>query len=234
MKKAFILIVFILATACFNPSVAQEPPTDIMNSLPDFFPGICSAKNDEVASYAKMLKTFTDNVTKSLDLLADIKQKAMRTSKINANADTKALQKEYDKVNGLLTLSKDFSSEFDKAIHNDAEKTMNFDMNAVNLKASQTDDWKELERLSNEPLKIRTNYCQASSPNYFDLLTGQRAMLKKNINNLVYASDLNQKIKCKMLGYTYFPELSYEEAYILILDHLNNMYLYLSLAPGNE
>lgn len=234
MTRIMISLLIVLTTACFSPSSAQEQPTDLMNTLPELFPGICSAKNTEVASYAKMLKKYSENVSKSLDLLSDLKAKAMRSSKINANVDTRALQKELDKVKGSLALLMDCGAAFNKAMHNDAEVKMNAEMDAVNLKAKQTDDWKELERLSIETVKIRTEYCEVSSPHYFELLTQQRAMLTQNISNLVYASDLKQKIDCQLLGYTYFPELSFEDAYILLLDHLNNMNLYLSFAPGNE
>jgi hypothetical protein len=233
MKKTILSIFLVLATAYFNILAAQEPPTDIMNRLPDFFAGICSAKYDEVATYSKMLGAFTEDVNDNLELLRVLREKAIKNAKINSNVDTKALEKEYDKVKSSLNL-KDYSIRFDNAIHTDAEKKMNAEIEANIQKQGQTDDWKVMEKLSNELIKYRADYCMTSSPHYYELLTEERAMLKQNISNLIYASDLDQKMKCKLLGYTYFPELSYEEAYLHILDHLKNMNMLLSLFPGND
>lgn len=234
MRKSILSIIFALLTIFSSHLVAQEPPTDIMNKLPDFFNGICLAKNSEVQSYAKLLTAVSEGIHENLESLAELKLKAQQTSKINPNADVEVLQLEYEKSKSALTLSRDFGIEFDKAIHNEAEIHMKAEMEENALKAQHASNWEELERLGNEVVKIRTDYCMVSGPHYLDLLSEQRSVLEVNINQLVHVSALEQKIKCKRFGCTYFHELSYENAYLFILDHLENMHNLLYLAPGNE
>lgn len=232
MKKttACIFLVFV----AINFLAAQEKPTDTMNQLPDFFPEICSAKNNEVQGYAKELGAFTENVHKNFELLSDLKTKAQNTVKANPNANVKALQQEFEKAKKSLSISKDFKAEFDKVLHNEAEIRMNVEMEENLKQQQQTSDWQKMEQLGNQLVKIKADYCNATSRRYIELLVEQRAMLKVNLNQMVIVSDLNQKINCKLFGYTYIPELSYEEAYIFILDHLEKMHQLLYLAPGNE
>jgi hypothetical protein len=91
-----------------------------------------------------------------------------------------------------------------------------------------------MQNLIDELHIVALEYCNSSCPKFIELLIQQRAVLETDIANIVKASDLKQQIECNVLGYTYFTDLSYEAAYIYILDHLKYMNLLLGFAPGNE
>jgi len=230
MIKTVFLFLFIMLSG--HILFAQEKPTDIVNQLPDYFSNICSATNDEVETYSEYLGAFADKVHKSLDLLSDLEEKAHKTVKTNPNANVKALQQEYVKAEKALNISRDFRNEFSKAMDPTEEIKSRFEM--IGKQMEETSDWQKIEQLGNELLKVKAEYCESTYPGLMEILVEQRAMLKANTNQLVIKCDLEQRINCELLGYTYFPELSYQEAYFLIIDHLDNMGMLINLATGKE
>jgi len=212
---------------------AQEKPLDLVNQLPYIFIKICDAKNDEVQSYGKILEAFKNRVNSSLDSLAPLKIKAQKSANINPKSNTTSLNKELDLVKSKIS-TRDFSVEFDKALNNEAEKLKSKKIEDITIKMGQTSDYAVMEKLLDEINQAALEYCNSSSPKFIDLLIQQRAVLEIDIANIVKASDLKQQIECDVLDYTYFFELSYETAYIYILDHLKYMNFLLGLAPGNE
>jgi len=212
---------------------AQEKPLDLVNQLPHIFIKICDAKNDEVQSYGKILEDFKNRVNSSLDSLALLKIKAQKSANINPKSNTTSLNKELDLVKSKIS-TRDFSVEFDKALNNEAEKLKSKKIEDITIKMGQTSDYAVMEKLLDEINQAALEYCNSSSPKFIDLLIQQRAVLEIDIANIVKASDLKQQIECDVLDYTYFFELSYETAYIYILDHLKYMSFLLGLAPGNE
>lgn len=212
---------------------AQEKPLDLVNQLPYIFIKICDAKNDEVQSYGKILEAFKNRVNSSLDSLALLKIKAQKSANINPKSNTTSLNKELDLVKSKIS-TRDFSVEFDKALNNEAEKLKSKKIEDITIKMGETSDYAVMEKLLDEINQAALEYCNSSSPKFIDLLIQQRAVLEIDIANIVKASDLKQQIECDVLDYTYFFELSYETAYIYILDHLKYMNFLLGLAPGNE
>ena len=129
-----------------------------------------------------------------------------------------------------LNISRHFDNEFDKVRNSDNE--IKKKMDEVGKQIEETTDWQKIEQLGIELIKLKADYCRSCIQPYLELLGEQREMLKANISNLVTMDDLEQKINCKLFGYTYFPELSYENAYFLILDHFDQMGLLMVMAPG--
>lgn len=212
---------------------AQEKPLDLVNQLPHIFIKICDAKNDEVQSYGKILEDFKNRVNSSLDSLALLKIKAQKSANINPKSNTTSLNKELDLVKSKIS-TRDFSVEFDKALNSEAEKLKSKKIEDITIKMGETSDYAVMEKLLDEINQAALEYCNSSSPKFIELLIQQRAVLETDIANIVKASDLKQQIECDVLDYTYFTELSYETAYIYILDHLKYMNFLLGLAPGNE
>lgn len=180
-----------------------------------------------------MLGTFTNRVNASLDSLAPLKIKAQKSASINPKSNTTSLSKELDLVKSKIS-TRDFSIEFDNALNNEAEKLKTKKIEDVATKMGETSDYAKMQSLIDELHLVALEYCNSSSPKFIELLIQQRAVLETDIANIVNASDLKQQIECNVLGYTYFTELSYETAYIQILDHLKYMNLLLGFAPGNE
>lgn len=233
MRNLQLLSLTLLLVAPLNFLYGQEKPSDLINQLPEIFTGICSAKSPELQSYSEKLEAFTKRVQVSQESLYPLKTKAQGSMKINPYSNNQSLEKELAKVRSTITAERDFSEEFDKALHNDAEKEMNAKIEKIGLEMKQATDGKEILTLSSEIKKAKADYCQKCSPHYIELVIEQRAILKKDLNSIVKASDLQQKISCNQLGYIYFPELSYEEAYLNILRHLNNITFMLIFAPGD-
>ncbi|RPI63777.1 MAG: hypothetical protein EHM44_04415 [Ignavibacteriales bacterium] len=231
MKNLILFTVLILNLV--SVTFAQEKPLDLVNQLPHIFIKICDAKNDEVQSYGKILEDFKNRVNSSLDSLALLKIKAQKSANINPKSNTTSLNKELDLVKSKIS-TRDFSVEFDKALNNEAEKLKSKKIEDITIKMGQTSDYAVMEKLLDEINQAALEYCNSSSPKFIDLLIQQRAVLEIDIANIVKASDLKQQIECDVLDYTYFFELSYETAYIYILDHLKYMSFLLGLAPGNE
>jgi hypothetical protein len=233
MKARFLL--FPIFSISISSLYAQNTPSDFVNQLPKIFTAVCFAKNAEVQAYGEQIAAFSKKIQSKLDALAPLKTKVQSGMKINPNPNpnTSALESQLQKANKMISHT-DFSVKFDKALHSDAEKTMQQQMNENIKKQSAASDYKEMEKLIAEIKQIKNAYCQASTSHYLDLLIEQRSILEIDISYIVAAADLTQKINCNIFGYTYFPELSYENAYIRILDHLKYMTLLLTFCPGNE
>ncbi|TFG76402.1 MAG: hypothetical protein E4H23_09655 [Chrysiogenales bacterium] len=227
------ILVFLLLHGCFNLSHAQDKPSDFVDQLPEIFTAVCTAGNAEVQAYGGKLGTFSRTVQARLDSLAALKIKSRSGMKVKANADTSQLERQLKKTEKLISKT-DYSVKFDKALHTEAEKIIEQRLDEINKKADAASDYRVLEALLAETKRVRSDYCQAASPHFIELLVEQRAILENDVTAIVTAADLSQQIHCRTLGFIYFPELSYENAYLRILDHLKYMNLLLSFCPGNE
>ena len=233
MKRIATFIIVTVLSSFLSLILAQEKPTDLMSQIPDIYTNVCSATKAELDIYAKSLADFTVLINSKLDSMAPLKIKAQISAKISSKSNTASLTKQLKGVNALLSI-KDFSGEFSAAMHNEFEKKRDKKIDDITAKMGQTSNYVEMEKLIDEIYKVNVEYCNNSSPHYISLLQEQRALLNKDIENIIIASDLEQQIKCNVLGYTYYRILSFENAYFHILDHLNYMYLLLSFTPGEK
>lgn len=233
MKKIATLIFATILSSFFTLILAQEKPTDLLKQLPEIFTKVCSAPKDELEIYTKSLGDFISLVNTNLDSLVPLKMKAEISTKISSKSNTAKLAEQLKEVSALIS-EKDFSIEFAAAMHNEFEKNRNQKIDDIIIKISQTSNYAEMQKLNDEMLKVNIEYCNNSSPHYISLLQEQRALLYRDIEKIIMASDLKQQIDCNVLGHTYYRVLSFENAYLYILDHLNYMYLSLSFVPGEE
>ena len=184
-------------------------------------------------AYSEKLGIFFRTVQAKLDSLAALKITSRSGIGIKANANTAELVRELDKIKKTISKT-DYALKFGAALHNEAEKVMEQKLAAINTRITASNDYRAIESLLAEIKRVKVDYCNASSPHYIGLLLEQRSILEKDITAIVTAADLAQRIDCATLGCIYFPALSYENAYLNILDHLNHMFLLLSLFPGND
>jgi hypothetical protein len=231
MKTSSLLFVFFFIAV--GSLRAQDTPFEFMEQLPRIFTNVCTANTSEVQAYGEQLGAFSKKLQMKLDSLGKLKVKVQSGMKINTNSDTSELERQLQKITKMIS-DEDFSVEFDAALHTDAEKTMQQQLEENSQKQSTTSDYREMERLLAEIITIRGRYCQASRSRYIELLMKQRATLETDITSMVAAADLSQKIHCMKFGCTYFPELSHENALIHIVDHLKYMTILLNFFPGNE
>jgi hypothetical protein len=168
-----------------------------------------------------------------MELIQAMKIKAQPGAAIKSNANVTELDKQLEQTKKLISTT-DYSVKFDAALHNDTEKEMIKQIEEINKRGAVASDYKEMLDLLEQEKKVRAAYCKAASPHYLELLFEQRKVIENELNSVVKANDLSQQINCKLFGATYFPELSYENAYLRILDHLNYMNLLLIFYPGNE
>lgn len=233
MKKIALLLSMMFFTSSLNQLSSQEKPTDILSRLPDINTKICSSSKDELAVYAKSIGDLISLVNSNLESLAPLKIKAKTPAKITSKSNTATLSKQLNDVNAIIS-KKDFSVDFSAALHDGYALIKDQKIEAINLKSSQTDDYAEMLKLIDETHTVYEEYCNNSSPHYIELLLEQRSLLLRDLEKIILANDLKQQIDCNVLGYTYNRVLSFENAYLYILDHLNYMYLSLSFAPGQE
>ena len=226
----FLFVFFLLAVASLH---AQNTPTEFMEQLPEIFTKVCSADSAEVQAYGERLGAFSRKLQTRLDLLGSLRAKAQAGAKINTNSDTSELERQLQKAKKMIS-DTDFSVQFDKALHTGAEKNMQQRLDENSRRQASAGDYREIEKLLAEVITIRADYCQSSSSQYIEVLMQQRARLETEIAYRVAADDLLQKIHCLKLGHTYYPELSYENALISIVDHLKYMNILLTFFPGKD
>lgn len=227
------ILVFLLLPGLTHFLEAQDKPSDFVHQLPEIFTAVCSASNAEVQAYGAKIGAFSKTVESRLESLAALKKKSLAGMKLNPNANTSELERQLEKIRKTIS-NTEYSEKFYQALHDDAEKIMKQKTDEINQKMAVSGDYREILKSLAEIKQVRTDYCKASSPRYIGLLIEQRAVLEANMNAIVTADDLSQQINCKTLGFIYHPELSYETAYIRILDHLNHIFLLLGFCPGNE
>jgi hypothetical protein len=228
MGKIVLLSAFFISTNCLH---AQNTPSDLVRQLPKIFTGVCSAGNAEVQSYGEQLAALSKTLKSRLDALSADRIKAQSTRKFNPDPDNSALESQFEHAKKMISKT-DFSVKFDKALHSDAERIMQQRLDENLKKQSASSDYRETEKLMAEVIQIRVAYCQAASPNYIELLMQHRSALEADMNFVIAADDLHQKMNVNRYGFTYFPELSNENGYIRIVDHLQYMTLLLSFHPG--
>ena len=234
MKGLQKLIALLLLLTGNNKMIpAQGVPSDFFHQLPEIFTEVCTASNAQLQEYSERLKGLKNNLQSSMELIQAMKIKAQPGAAINSNADLTELDKQLKQTKKLISTT-DYSVKFDTALHNDTEKEMIKKIEELNKKGAASSDYKEMLDLLEQEKKVRAAYCKAASPPYLELLFEQRKVIENELNSIVKANDLTQQINCKLFGATYFPELSYENAYLRILDHLNYMNLLLIFYPGNE
>lgn len=227
------ILVFLLLPGSTHLLDAQDKPSDFVHQLPQIFTAVCSASNAEVQAYGDTLGAFSKTVESRLESLAALKKQSQAGMKLNPNANTSELERRLEKIRKTISHT-EYSEKFHQALHDDAEKIMKRKIDEINQKMGASGDYREILKSLAEIKQVRREYCKASSPRYIGLLIEQRAVLEANMNAIVTADDLSQQINCKTLGFIYYPELSYETAYIRILDHLSHIFLLLGFYPGDE
>lgn len=190
----------------------QDTPVELASSLPGPFASVCSANGASYEAYAKEIGGLIQRVDDRLQALIALQQKAQSTFKINPNANTSAMETQMRNAIGGIS-RKAFSPLIQKAM----------DMDGLE---------KRLQASPGNMRAIKREHCQTANRPSIDLLNEERAMLGRNVPLLVQAADLRQQIASKKMGLTYVKELSYQEAYGSILDHLRHLQLLLSLFPG--
>ena len=235
LKKTFQLapMVICLLFLRANTLGAQATPTDFVSQLPDILKNVCTVSNADADAYGKTLLTFSEKVEAQLDHIATLENKAKVGAKARPDADISELAREYERARKMIA-DRDFASEFDKALHNEAGRAMEQRLEEILKKITPDTPPDQVVALQQEAQRVKSDYCTAASPRFMELLSQQRAWLQKEVGPIVAAADLKQKIECAVYGYTYFPEISYHEAYQRITEHLSNMVLLLSYNPGNE
>lgn len=227
------MIAFLVLPGAVRLLEAQDKPSDFVHQLPEIFTAVCTASNAEAQAYGEKLGAFTKTVESKLESLAALKKKSQAGMKINPNANTSELERQLEKTRKTIS-NTEYSEKFYQALHDDAEKIMKQRTDEIHKRAAASSDYREILKSLDEIKQVRREYCKASSPHYIGLLVEQRAALERDVTAIVTADDLSQQINCKTLGFIYYPELSYETAYIRILDHLNSVFLLLGFCPGNE
>ena len=228
------IMTFLLLSISAHLLDAQDKPSDFVKQLPEIFTAVCTASSAELDAYSEKLEAFTKTVQTKLESLAPLKIKSQSGMRINPNANISELERQFQKERKMIS-DTDWTEKFDKALHSDAEKRMNQKIDEITKRmAASGGDPGEIKKLLAEMKQVRIDYCKTSSPPYIQLLMEQRAVLEKEITPVVTADDLMQQINCRTLGYIYLRELSYERAYIRIVDHLNHMVLLLIFSPGNK
>ena len=219
----------LLNYSCFS----QITPVDLISRLPVVYTGVCVSGHEEVQAYSALITEFSRTVQHQIDSLAPLKIRSRDGRRVNTGADNSELFRELEKARRSVT-SYDFASAFEKAVDDNVVKEKQQKMDEIIRKMGSATDERETEKLLDEVHKVMVEYCKNATGRFIELLIGQRTLLRTEIDAVVRVDDILQQIECNSYGYTYYPALSYEKAYILILDHLKYMHQLLSFSPGNE
>jgi len=233
---AFFGIIFLSAGGLCAQDDSSGDIANFVKQLPPIFTDVCSANNSAVEAYTKKLKAYHDLVWAKYQPLEALEAKAHAQGKINSLADTSSLQREYDQIKKNLS-QKSYTGDMDRALHGQAETVYKERLDAIVKKMQQdasSGDPKRMEDDLEEIHQAKATYCGAASGHYLDSLQRERVQLENEAGFLVALDDVVQRINCIKMGYIYRSELSRETAYKNILNHAQNMYLLLSLAPGDK
>jgi hypothetical protein len=237
---AFSAIVFLSVGALYAQDDSSDDVTNYVKQLPPIFTNVCSANHSEVDAYAKKLKAFQDIVWSKYEPLGALETQAQAQGKINTVADTSSLEREFDRIKKNISQNS-YTGNMDHALHGEAETAYKARFDAIIKKMQQEASSgdvagapKRMEADLAELHQAKVTYCEAASGLYIDSLQRERAQLENEAVYLVALDDVVQRINCKKTGYTYHSELSRKTAYRSILFHAQNMYLLLSLSPGDK
>jgi len=219
----------LLSFSCYS----QVSPAELINQLPVVFTAVCVSDQKETEAYLTLITEFSQTVQHQIDLLAPLKTRSRAGSRFKTGADNSELLRELEKVKKSISVV-DFATEFENAVDINVIREKQRKMDQIIRKMSSTTDERETEKLMAEVHKVMVDYCKHATGNFIRLLIDQRTLLRMEIDAIIKAEDIRQKMDCNSNGYTYFQELSWERAYILILDHLKYMHQLVSFSPGNE
>ncbi len=213
-------------------SFSQVSPVDLMNQLPVVYTAVCVSSQEDAQAYSFLITEFSRTVQHQIDSLAPLKIRSRAGRRVNTGADNSELIKELEKIRKSITVY-DFASEFEKAVDEKVILEKQRKMDEIIRKMSSTTDERETEKLLVEVHKVIVEYCKNATGQFIKLLIDQRTLLRTEIGAIIKSEDIRQQMECNNYGYTYYPALSWERAYILILDHIKYMHQLLSFSPGN-